>query len=75
MCMRRAGKLKKFCDEQQVFIMCPDVLKSMSTTIGTGKASVILLIIPRGTEVKTNWAGRDREQDLTRLCQILSQPE
>lgn len=54
MCMRRVGKLKKFCDEQQVFIMCPDVLKSMSTTIGTGKASVILLIIPRGTEVKTN---------------------
>lgn len=75
MCMRRAGKLKNFCDEQQVFITCPDVLKSMSTAIGTGKASVILLIIPRGTEVKTNRAGRDREQDLTRLCQILSQPE
>lgn len=55
--------------------MCPDILKSMSTTIGTGKASVILLIIPRGTEEKTNRAGRDGEQDLTRLCQILSQPE
>lgn len=54
MCTRRAGKLKKLCDEQQVFIMCPDVLKSMSTAIGTGNASVMLLIIPGGTEVKTN---------------------
>lgn len=52
--MRRAGKLTKFWDEQQVFITCPDVLKSMSTAIGTGNASVMLLIIPRGTEVKTN---------------------
>lgn len=75
MCTRRAGKLKKLCDERQVFITCPDVLKSMSTAIGTGNASVMLLIIPGGTEVKTNGAGRDREQDLTRLCQILSQPE
>lgn len=71
MCMREAGKLKKLCEEQQVFIMCPDVLKSMNTAIGIGNASVILLIIRRGIEVKTNWAGRDRKQDLTRLCQTL----
>lgn len=70
--LRIASWMLKLGEKQQVFIKYLDVLTSMTTTIRIGNAPVILLIIWRGTEVKTNWAGKDRKQDITCLGRILS---